>query len=374
MSAVRILMTGGGTAGHIHPAITIADALKRRYPQAEILFVGAQGKMETQLVPQAGYPIKALRVSGFRRKWTPAAIGHNIAAAAHAVTASAASRSILRKFAPDVAVGTGGYVCGPVLRIAAEMGIPVVLHESNALPGVTVRALAHAATVCLCEESARAYLPEDADVVVTGNPLPPENTRVEKADARNKLGLDDRPVVLSFGGSLGAKSINEAMTGVLERGRGKIQFIHGAGKTGFPKMCEDLRAKGIPLHGEGIWVREFIDDMAECMAAADLVVCRCGAMTLTEIQACGKPSVLIPSPYVAENHQFHNAQALVARKAAVCLEENRLTADTLWDEIRALIETPGRLDEMGAHAREGASPDALEKIVRVIASKLGNKS
>ena len=369
---MRVLMTGGGTAGHINPALTIADAIRREYPQAEILFVGAEGRMETTLVPAAGYPIKAMKVSGFQRKLTPKALLDNAQAAFRVLTASQAAGKILKEFRPNIAIGTGGYVCGPILRRAAKEGIPVVLHESNALPGVTVRMLAPYATVCLPEESARRYLPADADVVVTGNPLPPTFSQRDKREARQRLGLDARPVVLSFGGSLGAATLNCAMFGVLEKARqdGAIQFIHGAGKNGYPAMAAALKDAGIPFKADGIWVREYIDDMPDCMAAADLVVCRCGAMTLTELQACGKAAILIPSPYVAENHQFHNAQALVKRGAAVCIEEKDLTAASLWEAIRSITEDPVRLVTMGDNARKGATPDAMDRILEVIAGKL----
>ncbi len=372
---MRVLMTGGGTAGHINPALTIAGAIKREYPGAEILFVGAEGRMETRLVPAAGYEMKTMKVSGFQRRFTPRALLDNAQAAFRAVTAGGCAAKILKEFQPDIAIGTGGYVCGPILRKAAQMGIPVVVHESNALPGVTVKMLAKWATVCLCEESAKKYLPSGTDAVVTGNPLPPDFTEKNKQEARQKLGLDERPMVLSFGGSLGASALNCAMTGVLEKSLkdGSLQHIHGAGKNGYSAMAAALRKSGVPLHKNGIWVREYIDDMPDCMAAADLVICRCGAMTLTELQACGKPSVLIPSPYVAENHQLHNAQAIVKRDAAVCIEEKDLTASALWETVRNITAQPARLLQMGANARKGAVPDADRRVLEVIASRLKAK-
>lgn len=369
---MRILMTGGGTAGHINPALTIAAALEKQYPGCEILFVGAEGRMETRLVPAAGYTIQTMKVSGFQRKLTPKALLHNAQTAWRTVTASSKADRIIREFAPDIAIGTGGYVCGPILRQAAKRGVPVVVHESNALPGVTVKMLSKWATVCVPEESAKAHLPAQARVVVTGNPLPADFDRLSKQDARARLGLDDRPVVLSFGGSLGASAINCAVSGVLEKSvrEGRLQHIHGAGKSGYAAMCEALEHSGVPLHGKGIDVREYIDNMKECMAAADLVICRCGAMTLTELQASGKPSILIPSPYVAENHQFHNAQALVKRGAAVCIEEKDLTAATLWEAIKTITDNPAGLLRMGENARAGAKPDAMDRILKVIEEAL----
>jgi len=357
-------MTGGGTAGHINPALAIAAKIKAEQPDADILFVGAAGRMETTLVPAAGYPIQTVDVRGFQRRLSVKNIGRNLSAAVHAVTAGTASAKILR----DIAIGTGGYVCGPILRKAAKMGIPVVVHESNAFPGVTVKMLAKYATVLIADEAARKYLPPDAKVVVTGNPLRADFFSVDKAQARRELGLDDRPLILSFGGSLGAERINSTMVDVLRRSheKGLYQHIHGTGKSGWESVCAKLREAGVPLKGDGIWVREYIDDMPRCMAAADLVISRCGAMTLSELPAAGKASILIPSPNVAENHQYHNAMALVNRGAAVCIEEKDLTPDALWDSMEAVAGHPDVLRSMAEHARRAAILDASDRIYAVI--------
>lgn len=369
---MRVLMTGGGTAGHINPALAIADKIRQEVPDAEILFVGAKGRMETRLVPAAGYEIKTVAVRGFQRKLTLKNIGRNVLAAVDVVTSSAVSGRIVRDFRPDIAVGTGGYVSGPVLRQALRQGVPVVVHESNAFPGVTVKLLAkEGATVLLCSEKARQYLPEGSDVIVTGNPLRPGFQTADRETARRELGLDERPFILSFGGSLGARAINEAMTEVLARGcRDKrFQFMHGTGRGGYDAMAAALRERGVPLDADGITVRPYIDDMPRCMAAADLVICRCGAMTLSELPEAGKPSILIPSPYVAENHQYHNAMVLVDRGAAVCIEEKDLTADRLWDDLCAIAGDPARLTQMAQNARDAAAPGADERIFRVIRDK-----
>ncbi len=370
---MRVLMTGGGTAGHINPALAIADKIKKEHPDAEILFVGAKGRMETRLVPAAGYPIRTETVRGFQRKLTLQNIGLNLLAAVNVITSGVESDRILKEFQPDIAIGTGGYVCGPILRKAIKRGIPVVVHESNAFPGVTVKMLAReGATVLLCSEKARQHLPADADAIVTGNPLRPDFLTLDKASARKTLGVDERPLVLSFGGSLGAQRLNEAMAQVLSRSRAKgdLQHIHGTGRAGFGEMKEQLDALGVPLQGDGIAVREYIDDMPVCMAAADLVICRCGAMTLSELPAAGKPSILIPSPYVAENHQYHNAMVLVEQGAAVCIEEKDLTADRLWQTIEEITTHETRLQEMAENVRRMAILDADERIYRVIREKL----
>ena len=372
---MRILMTGGGTAGHINPALTIADLLKKQYPDAEFLFVGATGRMETQLVPAAGYPIRTVTVRGFQRRLSLKNIGRNILAVANVLTSSLESRKIIKEFKPDLAVGTGGYVCGPVLREALRAGVPTAVHESNAYPGVTVKMLGkEGALILLCSEDARRHLPDGVKAVVTGNPLRSDFLTLDKANARQELGLDSRPLVLSFGGSLGAARINEAMAEVLRRSReqGALQHIHGAGKAGYAAMKAQLEALGVPLKGDGIAVREYIDDMPRCMAAADLVICRCGAMTLSELPAAGKPSILIPSPYVAENHQFHNAMVLVGRGAALCIEEKDLTADRLWDAICQVTAQPEKLEEMSQHVRDAAILDADVRIMNEL-NKLLNK-
>ncbi len=370
---MRVLMAGGGTAGHINPALAIAEKIKKEHPDAEILFVGAKGRMETRLVPAAGYHIQTVSVRGFQRRLSLKNIGRNILAAVNVVTSSVAAAKIVKDFAPDVAIGTGGYVSGPVLREAIRHGVPTLVHESNAYPGVTVKMLAkEGATVLLCSEAARKHLPSDCDVFVTGNPLRPDFLTETKAAARVALGLDERPLVLSFGGSLGARRINEAMTKVLHEShkQGKLQHIHGTGKTGFDAMSAALAEAGVPLSADGISVREYIDNMPQCMAAADLVICRCGAMTLSELPAAGKPSILIPSPYVAENHQFHNAMTLVEQDAAVCIEEKDLTGERLWQEICAITDDPARMEAMAENARKMAIADADERIYRAIRDKL----
>lgn len=370
---MRVLMTGGGTAGHINPALAIAQKIKTEYPGAQILFVGAKGRMETRLVPSAGYDIKTVSVRGFQRRLSLKNVGLNILAAVNVVTSSVVAAKIVKDFGPDIAIGTGGYVSGPVLREALRHGVPTLVHESNAYPGVTVKMLAkEGATVLLCNEAARRYLPANAEAIVTGNPLRAEFSTLDKAAAKAALGLDNRPLVLSFGGSLGARRINEAMTEVLCRSyrEGKLQHIHGTGKSGYDTVRDALNDAGVPLNKDGIDVREYIDNMPQCMAAADLVICRCGAMTLSELPIAGKPSVLIPSPYVAENHQYHNAMTLVEQDAAVCIEEKDLTGEGLWNAIGEITSDTARMERMTQNVRKMAIPDADERIYRVIREKL----
>ena len=370
---MRVVMTGGGTAGHINPALSIADAIKREYPDAEILFVGAEGRMETTLVPKAGYPIRTITVEGFQRRLSFENVKKNIRAAYHAVTAGYEAARILREFRPDMAIGTGGYVCGPVLRKAAKMGIPVLVHESNALPGVTVKLLApYAKAVLVSDEAAKKHLPETANVIVTGNPLRHDLLTVDRDTARRELGVDERPLVLCFGGSLGARPLNEAIVGELSQaGAENVQFIIGTGRgVNHERVLALLKEKNLVPDGKRVRVRDYIDDMPRCMAAADLVISRCGAMTLSELPALRKPSILVPSPYVAENHQYYNAMALADRGAAVCVEEKDLTAERLWSEIQKTALSPEALARMSKAAGDAAVLDADKRILSVIRDTL----
>ena len=272
---MRVLMTGGGTAGHINPALSIADAIRRAYPDAAFLFIGASGRMETVLVPKAGYEIRTITVEGFQRKLSLKNIRKNVRAAVHAVTAGREAAKIIRAFRPDIAIGTGGYVSGPVLRSAAKLGVPVLVHESNALPGVTVKMLASCAkAVMVSDEAARKHLPPEAPVIVTGNPLRNGMAAVDRQAARRALGVDERPLVLCFGGSLGARPINEAIVGVLKKPESaQVQFMIGTGRGANYEHVQKLLAQnGIVPDGIGVRVRDYIDDMPQCRAAADLVI------------------------------------------------------------------------------------------------------
>lgn len=366
---MKVLFTGGGTAGHINPALAAAGFLKAQQPDAEILFVGNKGGMEERLVPPAGYEMKTIHISGFQRKMTPKNIIRNVGTVTKLLSSTMESRKIIKEFKPDVCVGTGGYVCGPVLREAAKLGIPCVVHESNAFPGVTVKMLAkHLKTIMLAVPDAAKYFDPSVHTVVTGNPVRPEILKVNREEARKKLGLDERPLILSFGGSLGAAKLNEAMVTVLAESAklGKFQHIHGYGQHD-PDFMPKLGEAGVDLSKTPqIKCLEYISNMAECLAAADLVISRCGAITLTEIEAMGKASILIPSPNVAENHQFHNAMALVNAGAAEIIEEKDLTGAKLWAKVLGLSAEEGKLEEYGKNAKKLSVPDAGDRIYKEI--------
>ncbi len=366
---MRILLAGGGTAGHINPALAIAGFIRGKDKNAEILFVGNKGGMEETLVPKAGFDMKFIHISGFQRRLTPAAMKENVLTLKRTFDSSRESKKIIEEFKPDICVGTGGYVSGPVLRTAAKMGIPTVIHEQNAYPGITNKMLAkNADKVMLAVKDAEKYFDKKSNCVVTGNPVRREIIEADKYTARKELGLDERPVVLSFGGSLGAKKINEGMAGLIARSGkdGEYQHIHGYGRNGlwFPDY---IRERGVDVRKcPNLDVREYIDNMATCMAAADLVISRAGAITLSEIQALGKPAILIPSPNVAENHQYHNAMALVNNRAAEIIEEKDLTEELVIEKADSLLKDKDKLREYTENSSKMAIIDANERIYSII--------
>jgi len=366
---MKVLFTGGGTAGHINPALAAAGYLKRKEPDAEILYVGNKGGMEERLVANAGYPMKTIHISGFQRKLTPKNLVRNAETLVKVFTATAEAKKILKEFRPDVCVGTGGYVSGPVIREAAKLGIPCVIHESNAYPGVTTKMLAKSVkTVMLAVPDAKKYFDSSVNCTVTGNPVRGEVLAAEREASRKALGLDDRPVVLSFGGSLGASALNRAAAYMLAQSakEQKYQHIHGYGQHD-EKFLDECREFGLDLkENPQIRLLEYIDNMPQCLSAADLVIGRAGAMTLTEIEAKSKASILIPSPNVAENHQYHNAMALVRRGAAEIIEEKDLTGKALWKKVNKILSDPERLASLGENAGKMEILDANERIYRVI--------
>ena len=339
---MHILFAGGGTAGHINPALAIAGYVKEKEPETKISYIGTARNLEARLVPEVGYDFYTIDVSGFQRKITPKNIVYNISAVKKAVTASVRAKKLLKELKPDIVIGTGGYVSGPVLREAAKLGIKTAIHEQNAFPGITTKALASSVDrVMLAMPEAEKHMKLKSKPYYVGNPVRTELTAISKADARKKLGLDERPFILSFGGSLGARPINEAVC--------KLIRWHNCGKT-----------------ANEIIIREYIDDMNVCMAAADLVICRSGAITLSELCVCAKASILIPSPYVAENHQYHNALTLQNKGAAVIIEEKNLSEDKLVNTVENLLSNSDNIYKMERAALSCAVPDSNERIYKII--------
>lgn len=363
---MHILLVGGGTAGHINPAIAVASYLKENYPDCKISYIGTKKGMENRLVPLAGYDFYSIDVAGFQRKITVKNIFRNIDAVRKVFTSSIAARKLLKSLKPDIVFGTGGYVCGPVLREAAKLGIKTAVHEANAYPGVTIKMLASTVdTVMVAMEDALKNLKCKNEPVVTGNPIRSSLKSVSKTDARRILGVpDDANVLLSFGGSLGARVINNAMLEVIKQDLELKEFhiFHATGKNGYEQFMKDLDGIGFKADNGLINIYEYIDNMEVLMAAADIVICRAGAMTVNELQVCGKPAILIPSPYVAENHQFHNAMSLKRINAAELIEEKNLDGRVLLETVRRLFGNKKNLESMSKNLYETAIVDADRRI------------
>lgn len=370
---MKVLLAGGGTAGHINPALAIAGYIKKKRPETEFLFIGNRDGMEQRLVPQAGFDIKSITISGFKRSFSPKNMVENVKTVTRTFTSSHEAKKIISEFKPDICIGTGGYVSGPVIRTAAKMGIPCIIHEQNAYPGVTNKMLAKSVNkVMLAVPDAKKYF-EKADFVVTGNPVRGDILTADKEESRAELKLDGRPMILSFGGSLGARKINEAVADIVARSGkdGRYQHIHAYGKYGdwFPDLVKE---KGTDISQcSNLDIRPYIDNMPTCMAAADLVICRAGAITLSEIQAMGKPAILIPSPNVAENHQYHNAMALVNAGAAEIIEESELSGETLMKTVDKMLLDPEKLKTISENSRKMAITDANERIYSIVKKTLG---
>lgn len=367
----RILFAAGGTGGHINPALAVAGLIRKTYPQAKILFVGTAEKMEAHLVPASGFEFKSIDISGFRRDISIESLKRNLSTLAKLLKSSRQAKKILLDFKPDAVIGMGGYVSGPVLRMAQKLRIPTAIHEQNAYPGVANKAVAkNADCVMLTVAVAGDRLQSKGEVLLTGLPVRGELANADSSKSRAELGLDERPLILSMGGSLGARAVNEAVARLIQAKHkaADCYFMHatGSGGTWLPDL---LTQKGLDLENEKhVMIREYINDMERCLSAADLVISRAGASSLSEIQALGKPSILIPSPNVAENHQYHNAMALVENDAAVMIEEKDLTGERLTQEVEKLLADPTRMAKIGANAKKMAVQDSAQRILECIES------
>ncbi len=367
---MRIMFVAGGTGGHINPAVAVANEIRRLDPASEILFVGTEGRMETQIVPKAGFNIKTVKMNGLSRKLSVSGIIENVKTVLLTLKASRTSKEIIKEFNPDVVVGFGGYVTGPVLNTAVKMGIKTAIHEQNAFPGVANKALAKKVDkVMLTSPQAEKHMTCKNPPVVTGLPVRREIVTADRDFARASLNLkNNEMLVLSMGGSLGADAINNAVVEMLDmlKNEENIRFLHATGKYG--KWVQDkLNEKGIPYgDGTNIEIREYIDNMNICLPACDLVISRAGASSISEIQALSKPSILIPSPNVAENHQFHNAMTLAEHDGAVLIEEKDLSGKALAEKVLELKNDKQKLRDISVNAGKNAKTDALSEICRII--------
>lgn len=368
---MRVLIACGGTGGHINPGLAIADIIKSKYPDAEFLFAGTPKGMESKLVPKAGYRLETIKVAGFQRKISFENIGRNAKAVAYLAASGKRAKEIIKNFKPDIAIGTGGYAAGPVIRKAAKMGIPTAIHEQNAYPGVTNKLLSKEVDfVMLTVIEALDFMDKSKfEYAVTGLPVRSNINTMSKAEARKKLGMDDSFTILSFGGSLGAGCINDTMSETIKwhtKNNLRINHIHGYGGMGKDSFPQAMKEAGIPLKSDRLRITEYINDMDVCLAAADLVICRSGASTLAELEAAGKASILIPSPIVAGNHQYHNAMVLGKAGAAVVIEQKDVTNDKIIDEIENLYNSPDKVEIMSECAAKLHLSDTNSRILAVI--------
>ncbi|MEE1003203.1 MAG: undecaprenyldiphospho-muramoylpentapeptide beta-N-acetylglucosaminyltransferase [Acutalibacteraceae bacterium] len=375
---MKIVFVAGGTGGHINPALAVAGALKEKYPDTKISFIGNRTGMEATLVPKAGYDFFPIDVAGFQRKISLNNIKRNAVAVYRMFKSSVQSEKLLEILKPDIVVGTGGYTCGPVLRKAAKMGIKTATHEQNAFPGVTTKTLCkYVDEVMVAMPDAIKRLPDDRNYIVTGNPVRQSIINTTKEEARKKLGLDMyKPMILSLGGSLGARAVNEAIADVLawHANSKKYYHFHAIGKYGVSWMPDLIREKGVDFEKlDNLRITEYIYDMDLCMAAADLVINRAGASTISELQVKGMPSILIPSPNVAENHQYYNAKTLADNNAAILIEEKDLTGESLINAIKSIIDDKEKLKQMGENAKKTAVFDANDRICDVIMNLYNSK-
>ena len=368
---MKLYITGGGTGGHVTPGLAIARYFQSKRPDTEVRFAGTATGIESRLVPREGFPLDTFEAVGLRRSLSLSAIGYNLRALSTANASRAKARKLLRTYQPDVVIGCGGYASFPVVSAAQKLGIPTVLLEVNALPGVTTKMLARKADkVLICFEEARALVGGGEKVVLTGSPVRSEIVFADRRKAREKLGLaDDEKLVVSFWGSMGAKYMNEHMAGMLalETQKGtRFRHVHATGAAAWQWLPQMAREQGAQLENSTIELTEYIYDMADYMAAADLVICRAGAATIGELCALGRASIMVPSPYVAENHQEKNARALENAGACEVLLENETTPEKLLEMTERLLDDDEKRAEMGRAAAKLAQLDAGEKIYQQI--------
>ncbi len=359
---MKFLFACGGTSGHINPALAIAGELRRRHPDAQFLFIGTPDHLEADLVPRAGYDFKTVEVAGLRRSLSPSALKHNVSSVSKFLSARRKVRNIIKEYQPDAVIGTGGYVSAPVLSMAASMKRNTLIHEQNAFAGVTTKLLAPKVNrVLLSFPLAKPIKCDESKCTVIGNPVKEEFLHMTKEQARAELGIPaDEVYILSYGGSLGARKINDTFIELakLAAQDDSMTLCHGAARD-YRYVTEGL---GELQNHPRIHLKEYIYDMPLQMAAADVVIARSGAMTLTELAALGKPSILIPSPNVTENHQFFNAKTYSDINAAVLLEESELTGETLYATLCDLAFDKGRLSDMEKAAKSLSHPTATARI------------
>ncbi len=363
---MKVILACGGTGGHINPALAIANAIQGENPAAEILFIGAKIGLEGELVPKAGFPIRFIDIEGFRRG-NPF---QNIRVLAKLGYSLLQSRKIIKEFRPDIVIGTGGYVTGPVVLAAHQLGIPTLIHEQNAFAGFTTRMLSGCADrICVAFHQVKRLEKVAEKTVFTGNPIRAAFRTLDQETAKRQLGVDDGlPFLICFGGSLGAQKINECMVEYIKHSHKNhpCHLLLVTGEMYIEDVRNALKQAGIDPEKSRVSLKSYLHDMHRYLAAADVVICRSGALSLSEINFLGKASILIPSPNVTDNHQEFNADAVVSAGGAVKIREQDLSAQTLSDALEKLLSHPAEITVMAANSRRIGIGDAAEKILKEI--------
>ena len=372
---MRVIFTCGGTAGHVNPALALAGYMKEKDNGTEILFVGAERGLERDLIAHTEYPFRTVNISSFHRSLRPAELRHNLISVKNLLRVGREANAILRDFQPDLIVGTGGYASYPIVRYGAKAGIPTAVHESNIVPGLTTRRLEpHAMRIMVGFEDCRAHYSHPDKVVVTGTPVRGDFFTRTRQEAKAALGVDDgRPLIVSFWGSLGAGNMNRLMAEFLylEAEHEPFHHIHGVGSICWEQMQKDLAARGVDLAAHpALDVREYIYDMAVVMRAADLVICRAGASTLSELTALGVSAILVPSPNVTNHHQEKNAALLGSHGAALVLPEEGLDGKKLFTAAAGILRDEPKRRAMEQEMAKLGVRDATQRIYETVTSLL----
>jgi UDP-N-acetylglucosamine--N-acetylmuramyl-(pentapeptide) pyrophosphoryl-undecaprenol N-acetylglucosamine transferase len=358
---MKVVVSGGGTGGHIYPALALINEIKKHNSQVEFLYIGTENGLEKTIVTRDGIPFKSIEITGFKRKLS----FENVKTIKRFLKGVSLSKKYLKDFKPDVVIGTGGYVCGPVVYAASKLKIATIVHEQNSLPGITNKFLArYVDKVAICFEDAKKYFPEHK-VVLTGNPRASEVLGQDAEKGRRSLGLQsNRKTVLIFGGSRGAKAINEAVLQMIPLLKDKpYQVVYVTGEVHYEKVMEEMKALKDSSH---VIIKPFIHNMPEVLSGVDLIVSRAGATSLAEITALGLPSILIPSPYVTANHQEKNARSLSDHHAAIMLREQELSGNLLLSQIEEILLNETKLTDMKKASKKLGIPDAASRLYRIM--------
>ncbi|GAB6137099.1 undecaprenyldiphospho-muramoylpentapeptide beta-N-acetylglucosaminyltransferase [Halanaerobaculum tunisiense] len=363
---MKVLFSGGGTGGHIYPSLAIAQRLETELDNIEILFVGTQDGLEADIIPQEGYPLETIAVEGLPRKLS----FKLVTALAKTGWGLWQARQIIQDFGPDIVVGTGGYVCGPTVLAAALSGIPTLIHEQNAYPGLTNRILARVVDqIALSNRDAKEYLATPEKTVLTGNPIRPEILTKEQEEAYQELGLaPNQDTLLVLGGSRGARSINQALVAIYPQlQESNLQVLHITGQRDFSQVAQQAKEAGIKdLETGNIIIKPYLYNMEAALAITDLIISRAGATGLAEITACGIPAILVPYPHAAENHQEYNARSLEEAGAAKVVLDQEVTGAKLLNLIDKLLQDKTCLKKMSQASKELGQPQAADKLVDLL--------